>query len=123
MKWKFMLINLSAIFMGILYTSAGALHFIKPKMYLKIMPPYLPAPLFLVYASGLAEIVVGIMVCFPSTRVWGAWGVIALLVAVFPANLYMYQQGGARFGMSDTALLVRLPVQLVLIAWAYLYTR
>ena len=118
-----MLFNLSAIFMGILYAIAGALHFIKPKMYLKIMPPYLPAPLFLVYASGVAEIIAGAMVCFVASRTLGAWGVIAILIAVFPANLYMYQQGGARFGMSDTALLIRMPIQLVLIAWAYLYTR
>ena len=117
------MLNLTAILMGILYTVAGVLHFVKPKVYLKIMPPYLPAPLCLVYASGIAEIIVGLMVCFPQTRALGAWGVIALLIAVFPANLYMYQQGGARFQMSDTALLVRLPIQLVLIAWAYFFTR
>ena len=63
------------------------------------------------------------LVCFPETRAIGAWGVIALLIAVFPANLYMYQQGGAKFNTSDTLLLARLPLQLALIAWAYLYTR
>ena len=115
--------NLSAILMGALYSFAGLLHFAKPKMYLRIMPPYLPSPLFLVYASGLAEILLGILVCFEASRVKGAWGIIALLIAVFPANLYMFHQGGARYGMSDTALFLRLPGQLVLIAWAYLYTR
>jgi uncharacterized membrane protein len=113
---------ISLYIMAALYIGAGALHFIRPAMYVKIVPPYLPAPLVLVYVSGAAEILIGILLYVPAVRPWAAWGAIALLIAVFPANLYMYQQGGAQFGMPDWFLLARLPLQLVLIGWAYLYT-
>jgi uncharacterized membrane protein len=109
--------------MALLYLVAGAFHFIRPQMYLAIMPPWLPAPLLLVYLSGAAEILLGGSLLVPALRRLAAWGVIALLVAVFPANIYMYRLGGARFGTSDWILLLRLPLQGVLIAWAYLYTR
>jgi uncharacterized membrane protein len=108
--------------MAALYVMAGTWHFVKPKMYLRIMPPYLPAPLFLVYLSGIIEIALGILLWVPATRALAAWGVIALLIAVFPANIYMLQKGGEAFRMSDWVLWVRLPIQLVLIAWAYCYT-
>jgi uncharacterized membrane protein len=102
---------------------AGTLHFVRPRAYLAIMPPYLPAPLLLVYVSGVAEIGLGAGLLIPSLQKWAAWGLIALLIAVFPANIYMYQRGSAAFGIPDWALLARLPLQLVLIAWAYRYAR
>jgi uncharacterized membrane protein len=109
--------------MSILYVGAGAMHFFRPRLYLKMMPPYLPAHLTLIYLSGIAEIALGALLWVPSARPWAAWGIIALLVAVFPANLYMYQRGGAAYGIPDWALLARLPLQLALIAWAYAYVR
>jgi uncharacterized membrane protein len=114
--------QISMVIMAILYVAAGAWHFVRPGVYLKIMPPYLPAHLTLVYLSGLAEIVAGVLLLIPAFRSWGAWGVIALLIAVFPANFYMLQRGGEAFGLPDWALVVRLPLQGLLIAWAYWYT-
>lgn len=107
--------------MAALYIAAGVNHFIKPRMYVKIIPPYLPAPEVLNYVAGAAEVVLGIGLLFPVTRTWAAWGLIALLIAVFPANLYMYQKN--TFGIPSWILLARLPLQLVLIAWAWWYTR
>lgn len=107
--------------MAALYAAAGVNHFLRPHMYTRIIPPYLPAPEVLNYAAGAAEVVLGVALLFPATRSWAAWGIIALLVAVFPANLYMYQQGAP--GIPSWALLLRLPLQGALIAWAWWYTR
>lgn len=116
--------------MGPLYVLAGVMHFVRPDLYLQIMPPYLPAHLLLVLLSGVAEIVLGILVLVPRTRVLAAWGIIALLIAVFPANLYMAMENpqlvqlpGWLSQPSPTANWLRLPFQLVLIAWAWWYTR
>jgi uncharacterized membrane protein len=118
-----MLLLISRYFMAALYVYAGILHFVKPKMYLKIMPPYMPAHLPLVYLSGLAEITLGLMLFVPATQVIAAWGIILLLLAVLPANIYMAQLGGAAFKFPEWVVWARLPLQLVLIAWAYVYTR
>ena len=69
---------------------AGTLHFIKPDFYLKIMPPYLPLHLELVYLSGFFEIALGVLLLVPRLSRFAAWGIIALLIAVFPANIYVY---------------------------------
>ena len=74
--------------MGVSYVLAGVLHFATPEFYLQIMPPYLPWHLALVYVSGVAEILLGILVIIPATRIVGAWGIILLLIAIFPANLH-----------------------------------
>ncbi len=108
--------------MGGLYLLAGVNHFVSPKFYLKIMPTYLPYHEFLVAASGLAEIILGIMLLIPATRIWAAWGIILLLIAVFPANLYMAY--GAQFQeISPWFRWGRLPIQFVLVWWAYQYTK
>ena len=106
--------------MAVLYTVAGINHFLNPRLYVKIIPPYLPAPTVLNYAAGAAEVILGIALFFPAVRPWAAWGIIALLIAVFPANLYMYQQNMG--GLPSWVLLLRLPLQLLLIAWAWWYT-
>ena len=109
------------ILMSVFYSVAGLMHFIRPKIYLKIMPPYLPKPLLLVYLSGVAETGLGLLLLVPEMRSLAACGIIALLTAIFPANLYMAQQP-RRFKIPRWVLLVRLPVQGLLILWAYLYT-
>ena len=113
--------------LAIFYTVAGILHFVKPENYLKIMPPYLPAPLALVLVSGAAEFALGVGVLFPRTRRLAAWGIIALLIAVFPANLYLYQHAvesaGTAYAVSLPVLYWRLWLQAVFIAWAYVHTR
>lgn len=102
---------------------AGANHFISPDFYLRMMPPILPAHLFLVYLSGAFEIALGVLLLVPRFTKLAAWGLIALFVAVFPANIYMAQHPELFPDISLTALRLRLPLQFVLIAWAYWFTR
>jgi len=115
--------------MGPLYVFAGVFHFVVPELYVQIVPPVFPAPLALVYLSGVAEIGVGIGVLLPRTRRYAAWATIALLVAIFPANIYMATHGvvieGAPGGGDPSGLArwARLPLQGVLILWAYWYAR
>ncbi len=103
----------SAFFVG-----AGVLHFVKPAAYCKIMPPYVPWPLAMVYVSGAAEIAGGIGVLTRFRRL-AAYGLIALLIAVLPANIYMAQ---AHIQVTATPLpnwllWARLPLQGLLIWW------
>lgn len=108
--------------MAIFYVVAGLNHFRSPQIYLRIMPPYLPQPEILNYLSGAAEVLLGLLLFWPVTRSWAAWGIIALLIAVFPANIYMYQARETVFkALPAWGLLVRLPLQLLLIVWAALY--
>ena len=103
---------------GPFFILAGALHFAKPRVYEAIMPPWLPRHRELVYASGVAEIAGGAGLLAPRLREPAGWWLVATLVAVFPANVHMalhpedYEVPGGR-----AALLARLPVQLVFIAW------
>ncbi|RHX87453.1 DoxX family protein [Leptospira stimsonii] len=106
--------------MAVLYILAGILHFVIPKFYLRIMPPYIPYPKFVVWISGLIEIGLGLLLFFPETRSIGAWGTILLLIAVFPANLYHYQSR-RKTDPPKWTLFLRLPLQIVLIYWAYTF--
>jgi uncharacterized membrane protein len=116
--------------MGLVYVLAGVLHFVAPETYERIVPPQLPRPRTLVSLSGIAEVALGVGVLFERTRRRSAWGLIALLVAVFPANVYMAT--GDEFELRDlpaqlrdprdAALWARLPLQAVLVAWAWWYT-
>ena len=109
--------------MALLYITAGAFHFITPKTYLRIMPPYLPCHLALVYISGVCEIVFALLLLPESTRPAGAWMLIALLIAVFPANIQMAVNFYQKHNPNLWIAVARLPLQLVLIAWAWLYTK
>ena len=102
--------------MAFLYVGAGINHFVDPDFYLKMIPDYLPAPQLLIILSGIAEIFLGLLLLFPRTQKFAAFGLIFLLIAIFPANIYMYQQGSTYFPYSDLALLLRLPAQAFLIA-------
>jgi len=113
---------LSLYAMAAFYVGAGLLHFIIPRFFMRIMPPYIPWHRAVVIMSGLAEIGLGVLLVVPRYSSWAAWGVIVLLVAVFPANLYHFTSGGAGMRIPQWALAVRLPLQLVLIAWAWWYT-
>ncbi len=113
--------NLSLYIQAFVYIGAGVNHFLRPKMYLAIMPPYIPAHDLMVTLSGIAELVLGIGLLFPATRSWSAWGLILLLIAVFPANVYMAT--APRFQKLPAWLRWgRLPLQGLLIWWAYQYT-
>lgn len=108
--------------MAILYILAGFNHFRNPGMYIKIIPPFFKSPKLINVVSGIAEIVLGILLMFSLTTQYAAWGIIALLIAIFPANLYMFQNKKASFNLLKWILFVRLPLQLVLIIWAFQYT-
>ena len=103
---------------AIFFIIAGIVHFVKPEMYLKIMPPYFPAPILLVFISGVAEIAGGIGLLIRPLRRAAGWGLIALLIAVFPANIYMLQHPGL-FDLAPWILWARLPFQIVFIAWVW----
>lgn len=116
--------------MGLLYIDAGMTHFRVPTVYARIVPPQLPRPVVLVYLSGIAEIVLGAGVLFRRTRRQSAWGLVALLFAVFPANVHMATSGMAAEMVPNRARSVaqlvawiRLPLQAVLIRWAWWYTQ
>ena len=101
---------------------AGIMHFVRPEFYLKIMPPYLPRHWELVYLCGVAEFVLGALLIPQSTRKLAAWGIIAMLIAVFPANIYLFQHQEI-LPASPLVHLARLPLQAVFIVWAWWHTR
>jgi uncharacterized membrane protein len=107
---------------GPFFVFSGIMHFVKTRLYERIVPPYLPRAREIVYVSGVAEIAGGLATMHPATRRAGSLWSIATLVAVFPANLHMAVEA-ERFEKAvpggRTALYLRLPVQLLFIAWAY----
>lgn len=115
--------KISLYLMILFYAGAGINHFVHPSFYLQIMPPWLPWHNELVFLSGVAEVVCALLLLFPKTRRTGAWAVIALLIAVFPANIQMlinYMNAG---NPMTWIAVVRLPIQLLLIWWAYIFTK
>lgn len=114
---------ISKVFFALLFIGAGANHFRVPQFYESIMPPYLPWHYVLVILSGIAEILLGIGLLIPQLSVYAAWGLILLLLAVFPANIHMAMHPEQYPNIPTIALWIRLPLQLVLIAWAFWYTR
>ncbi len=109
------LFGLSAFFVF-----SGVNHFANTPFYVAIMPPFFPAPVTLVYISGVFEIAGGVGVLYAPTRRFAGWGLIALLVAIFPANIYMALNAEAFTEMASArALYIRLPIQLLFIAWVY----
>lgn len=101
---------------------AGTMHFVNPEIYLKIMPPYLPLHKELVSVSGIFELLLGVLLLVPRCSRLAAWGIVALLIAVFPANLYLYQHQEI-LPASPVIHLLRLPLQGVFILWAFWHTR
>jgi uncharacterized membrane protein len=116
--------------MAAVYVAAGVMHFATPEFFVRIVPGWLPWPAGLVYASGVCEIVLGLLVLVPATRRMAAWGIVLLLLAVFPANVNQavhqigFENPPAWLGQpTPLGLWLRLPFQGVLIAWAWWYTR
>lgn len=114
---------ISKIVFALFFIAAGINHFLDPQFYESIMPPYLPWPYALVIISGIAEVVLGAALLVPKSSRLAAWGLIALLIAVLPANIHMALHPELFPTIPATALWIRLPVQGLLILWAYWYTR
>ncbi|WP_367390028.1 DoxX family protein [Lewinella sp. LCG006] len=108
----------SLILMATVYIVAGITHFRIPKFFLSITPKWVPAPEVVNKIVGAGEILLGVFLFFPATRTYAAIGIIVLLIAVFPANVYHFQKALKKQKMVWVTAL-RLPVQLLLIYWAY----
>jgi uncharacterized membrane protein len=113
-----------AILLAVFMVFAGAMHFLRPKAYVRIVPRGLPAPRLIVVVSGVFEILGGLGLLVSVTRPWAAWGLIVLFVAIFPANVNMAVNriGFGRKPSPPWLLWARLPLQVILIAWAYALT-
>lgn len=109
--------------MGAIYIIAGIMHFIKPKVYLRIMPRYLPFHKPLVYLSGLAEIILGIGLFFNPTKEIAIYGIIAMLAVFLLVHFYMLSSKKAGAGFPKWILLLRLPLQFALMYWAFYYLK
>jgi uncharacterized membrane protein len=103
-----------------IYIFAGISHLLKPKFFLKITPKWVPNPERVNSIVGVIEIVLGLALLFSVTRHFAAIGIIALLIAVFPANLYHFQKARSK-GKHIAPTLIRLPIQGLLIYWAYCF--
>ena len=117
--------RIALVLLALFFVGAGVGHFVNTEFFVSIVPPYLPAPRVLVYLSGVCEILGGLGVLLPATRRAAGIGLIALLIAVFPANLHM-ALNPATFveqGIPYWSLYARLPFQLVFIAWTWWSTR
>ncbi len=115
--------KVSLFIMSIFYIIAGLNHFIHPLFYKKIMPPYIPWHMPLIYVSGIFEILFGILLIPLATRRIAAWGIILLLMAVFPANITMLINYVTEKRADLWITILRLPLQFALIWWAYTFTK
>jgi uncharacterized membrane protein len=109
--------------LGLFWMFAGIMHFVIPKQYQAIMPDYLPAHKELVAASGVAEFAGGLAVLHPKTRTFGRWWLIATLLAIYPANIWMAQKHERFSDIPQWALWARLPFQFLFGAWVLRATR
>lgn len=110
--------TLRALIPGLLFVAAGTLHFARPAMYVRIVPPALGHASALVALSGAAEIAGGLGLLIPRTRRAAGYGLIALLLAVWPANIFMALDARAFAAVAPAwALWARVPLQLALIWW------
>jgi uncharacterized membrane protein len=109
--------------LGAAFITGGLAHFAFTTLFVSIVPDYLPAHRALVMVSGAAEIAGGAALLLPRTQTTAAWGLTALLVAVFPANLWMAQHPERYTFAPGWLLWLRVPLQIPLICWALAYTR
>jgi len=109
--------------MAAVYIFAGIMHFIKPKVYLRIMPRYLPFHKQLVFLSGIAEVLLGLSLLFRTTKDIALYGIITMLAIFLLVHFYMLSSEKASAGFPKWILLLRLPLQFVLMFWAFWYVK
>jgi len=107
--------------MAAVYIVAGIMHFIKPKVYIRVMPNYLPNPRALVFWSGIAEILLGIGLCLPALKTISIYGIIAMLIVFLLVHFYMLSSEKASAGIPKWILILRIPLQFGLMYWAWVY--
>ncbi len=103
------------------YAFAGIMHFVKPKAFMRIMPRFLPKHKLLVHLSGIAEIILSIMLCIPEARTIAIYLIVIMLLLFLPVHLYMLSSKKAGAGFPKWLLILRVPLQFVLMHWAYWY--
>lgn len=107
--------------MACMYILAGIFHFIKPKIYMRIMPRFIPNHKAMVYWSGVAEIALGIGLCFAITKTLAIYGIIVMLIVFLSVHFYMLSNKKAGAGVPTWILVFRLPLQFGLMYWAFSY--
>ena len=115
--------TLSIIIMSLFYIGVGTNHIINPNWFVRIIPPILPFKIAIVYISGIFEIILGSLLIFPKTRYIAGWGLIILLLAVYPANIYVALTNGEAMDITPLIAWGRLPFQFVLIGLAYWHSK
>ena len=115
--------TISIIIMSLFYIGAGINHFINSDWYVRIVPPSLPFKVAIVYISGVFEVILGSLLIFPKTRFIAGWGLILLLLAVYPANIYVALTNGKAMDTTPMIAWARLPFQFVFIVLAYWHSR
>tara|TARA_B100001179_G_scaffold229320_1_gene214837 strand:- start:3841 stop:4191 length:351 start_codon:yes stop_codon:yes gene_type:complete len=108
--------------LALLLIIAGVMHFVKPKMYERIIPPYIPSPKAMVQLSGFAEMILGLALLNADSQSWAAWGIILMLLIFLTVHVYMLQNKKASLRLPRWVLIIRIPLQFLLMYWAYLYT-
>lgn len=119
MTAKINLSSISRLLLALLFVAAGEMHFLKVSTYLKIMPPWIPFPLAMIYVSGFFEILLGALLLPLKTRRLAGWGLATLLIAVFPANIQMALHPQIFPDIPAWAAWARLPLQGVFIFWVW----
>ena len=111
--------------MSLLYITIGIKHFINPDFFVAIVPPIIKWKQEIVFISGFLEIILGLLLLLNQTRKLAAWGIIILLIAVFPANIYLAQSTEAQdlLGITQRAAIIRLPLQIPLLLLAYWHSK
>jgi uncharacterized membrane protein len=107
--------------MSALYIIAGLFHFIKPKIYMSIMPPYIPFQNALVYISGIAEIILGVAILFNNTHIYALWSIIIMLILFLPVHFYMVSEKKFEKKIPKWALILLITIKFNLIYWAYIF--
>ena len=113
----------SIIIMSLFYIIAGINHFINPVWYIRIVPPILPFKIVIVYITGILEIILGSLLFFTNTRFIAGWGLVILLFAIYPANIYVALTNGEAMDTTPIIAWGRLPFQFALIALAYWHSK
>ena len=114
MTWHF-------ITLASMYIFAGLMHFVKPKAYIKVMPDYFKHKALLVYLSGVAEIVLGIALFFEPTKDFAIYGIVLMLVVFLTVHINMLKGKREAMGIPKIILILRIPLQFLLIWWALYY--
>ena len=115
--------TISIIIMSLFYIGAGINHFINPDWFVRIVPPILPFKITIVYISGIFEVILGCLLIFPKTRFIAGWGLILLLLAVYPANIYVALTNGKAMDTTPMIAWTRLPFLFVFIGLAYWHSK